>query len=206
MTDTPAPATTADNPTDGRAARARRTRDAVVDAILALIEEGDLRPTAQRVAERAGVSLRTVFQHFEDLDGLHAAAADRQVQRVFALARPVPRGGPLAPRLDAFVAQRARLLEAISPVRRSAVLLEPWAPEIHARLRAVRALGRREVERVFEPELAPRPPAARRELLEAMTVAASWSAWEALRAHQGLSPVQARRVMARTLRALLKEA
>jgi len=206
MTETPTATTHSEAPADGRAARAQRTRDAVVDAILALIEQGDLRPTAQRVAERAGVALRTVFQHFEELDALHAAAADRQVQRVFALARPVPRGGPLAPRLDAFVAQRARLLEAISPVRRSALLLEPWAPEIHARLRAVRALGRREVQRVFEPEITARPPAERRELLEAMTVAASWSAWEALRAHQGLSPAQARRVIARTLRALLKEA
>jgi len=199
-------ATTAGRALDGRAARAERTRDAVVDALLALIEEGDLRPTAQRVAGRAGVSLRSVFQHFEQLDELHAAAADRQVQRVFSMARPVPREGPLDARLDAFVAQRARVLEAISPVRRSAVLSEPWAPEIAKRLRAVRRLGRREIERVFEPELTRRPPAARRELVEAMTVAASWSAWEALRTHQDLSPAQARRVMARTLRALLKEA
>lgn len=201
-----APPTLADRALDGRAARAERTRDAVVDALLTLIEEGDLRPTAQRVAGRAGVSLRSVFQHFDQLDELHAAAADRQVQRVFSMARPVPREGPLGPRLGAFVAQRARVLEAISPVRRSAVLSEPWAPEIAKRLRAVRRLGRREVERVFEPELKRRSPAQRRELLEALTVAASWSAWEAMRSHQELSPAQARRVVARTLRALLKEA
>src|SRR3989304_5263636 len=60
---------------DGRSARAARTRDAVVEALLTLIEEGDLRPTAQRVAEHARVSLRSVFQHFRDLESLFAAAA-----------------------------------------------------------------------------------------------------------------------------------
>ncbi len=198
--------TTIDRARDGRAARADRTREAVVDAMLALIEEGDLRPTAQRVAERAGVSLRSVFQHFEQLDELQAAAADRQVKRVFSLARPVSRESPLDSRIDAFVAQRARLMEAISPVRRSAVLSEPWAPEIAKRLRAVRRLGRREVEVVFGRELGRVRPPARRELLEALAVTASWSSWEALRVHQGLTPAAARRVMARMFRALLKEA
>ncbi|HYM14643.1 MAG TPA: TetR/AcrR family transcriptional regulator [Dehalococcoidia bacterium] len=199
-------ATTTTTATDGRAARAGRTRAAVVDAMLALIEEGDLRPTAQRVAERAGVSLRSVFQHFDQLDELHAAVADRQVQRVLALARPVPRTGPLDVRIDAFVAQRARILEAISPVRRSAVLAEPWAPEIARRLSAVRQRGRREVELVFAPELERLPAAPRRELLDALAVAASWPTWEALRAHHGLAPAAARRVVARTVRALLEEA
>lgn len=174
--------------------------------MLALIEEGDLRPTAQRVAERAGVSLRSVFQHFDQLDALQAAVADRQVQRIFAGLRRVPRDGPLQTRVEDFVAQRTRLLEQISPVRRSAVLAEPWSPEIAKRLRAVRNLGRREVEVVFAAELQPLRPAERRETLEALAVAASWSSWEALRSHQGLTPAAARRVMARTFRALLEEA
>ena len=44
---------------DGRLGRGTRARTAVVDALLDLIEEGDLRPTAPRIAERAGVSLRS---------------------------------------------------------------------------------------------------------------------------------------------------
>ncbi|MHB8515314.1 MAG: TetR/AcrR family transcriptional regulator, partial [Dehalococcoidia bacterium] len=86
------------------------------------------------------------------------------------------------------------------------VLSEPWAPEIAKRLRAARRLGRREVERVFERELERCGPVERHHLLEALTVAASWSSWEALRTHQQLTPKDARRVVARTLRALLKEA
>src|SRR5438132_352803 len=67
---------------DGRTARALRTREAIVDASIALVDEGDLRPTAPRIAERAKVSVRSVFQHFDDLEGLYAAVGDRLVERL----------------------------------------------------------------------------------------------------------------------------
>ncbi len=190
---------------DGRAERGERTRDAVVDALLLLLDDGFLRPSARQISERAGVSLRTVFHHFDDLDALHSAASDRQIERLVALTKPLARTGPLASRIDAFVAARARLHEAIAPVRRAALLSEPFSPAIASRLRWVRVRGRREAERVFAIELDRRPVTDRRELLEAVTVVSSWSAWEALRAHQGLSMPQARRIMARTVMALLKE-
>ncbi len=80
---------------DGRRARALRARDAIVDALLDLMQEGQVRPTAAQIAARAGVSLRTVFQHFRDLEALFAAAADRQTARLLALAGEVPATGPL---------------------------------------------------------------------------------------------------------------
>src|SRR5262249_44810690 len=159
---------------DGRLARRETTRSAVVDALLALIEEGDRRPTAPRIAERAGVSLRSVFQHFTDLEALFAVAADRQTARIAALVPPVPVAGPLRRRIDVFVAQRARGCEAITPVRRTALLLEPFSREIAGRLQRGRTLARDEVGRVFARELARRRPAARRELLEALTVVGAW--------------------------------
>jgi hypothetical protein len=64
-------------PSDGRVARSHRSRRAIVDAMRALHAEGDLRPTAPRVAERAGVSLRTVWQQFADM--AQAGSADRGV-------------------------------------------------------------------------------------------------------------------------------
>src|SRR5258705_9594197 len=63
---------------DRRVARAVATRTAGVDALLRLLEEGDLRPPAPRIAARAGVSLRSVVHHFAHLESLFAAAADRQ--------------------------------------------------------------------------------------------------------------------------------
>jgi AcrR family transcriptional regulator len=194
----------ADVQSDGRLARGARARTAVVDALLDLLEEGDLRPTAPRIAERAGISLRSVFHHFADLEALFAAAAERQTTRWRGLVRPIGPDGPLATRLAAFVRQRARVLEAVSPVRRAALRMEPFSPEIRARLQQVRELGRRDVERVFAHELAARRPAARRELLAALQATSSWPTWESLRAHQGLTAARARRVLTRILAALFE--
>ena len=190
---------------DGRSARAARTRDAVVEALLTLIEEGDLRPTAQRVAEQARVSLRSVFQHFRDLESLFAAAADRQVERLGPAPLDLPPSAPLEKRLDAFVAARSRILEQISPVRRAARLQEPFSEEIAQRLRWSRNAFRTEAERLFAPELALRPESERRGLLAALATASDWNAWEALRQHNELSVQEARRAMRRTMHALLRE-
>jgi AcrR family transcriptional regulator len=194
----------ADRVVDGRAARAARTSNAVVEAWLNLIEEGDLRPGAARIAERAGVSVRSVFHHFEDLETLYATAAERQLRRVADLAPP-PVDGSLSERITGFVDARSHMLEAIGPVRRAAVLNEPFSPALATRLQWARARARDEVARSFDAELSLRKAADRRELLAAMTAASEWSTWEALRAHQGLSVAQARGAMKRTIAALLRE-
>lgn len=196
-------ASAAGNLKDGRTARAARTRTAIADATLSLLEEGVLQPTAPQVAERAGVSLRSVFQHFADMEGLYSSVAARQIERVMASVTRIPRDGPLHVRIAAFVAERARLHEAVTPVRRAALLVEPFSETIAARLGETRRRGRREVERVFGLELATLSVSDRREITEALTVVSSWSAWEALRVHQGLSVPAASRVMARALTALL---
>ena len=188
---------------DGRIARGARARAAIVDALLGLIEAGELRPSAARIAERAGVSLRSVFQHFRDVESLFAAMADRQRERLAPLMDSVPGDGPLETRLEAFVAARARLLESIAPVRRAALLTEPFSRELGNRLGAFRRQKAEEVRRVFATELASRPPAARRRLLAALVAVSSWSTWQALRDHQGLSPAQARRVVHHVLGTLL---
>ena len=189
--------------TDGRIARGARARAAIVDALLELIEAGELRPSAARIAERAGVSLRSVFQHFRDVESLFAAMADRQRERLAPLMDSVPGAGPLEKRLGAFVAARTRLLESIAPVRRAALLTEPFSRELGNRLGAFRRQKAEEVRRVFATELASRPPAARRRLLAALVAVSSWSTWQALRDHQGLSPAQARRVVHHMLGTLL---
>ena len=190
---------------DGRAARAQRTRRAVVDALLALIDEGDVRPTAPRIAERAGVSLRSIFQHFTDLEALFSAASEREMERLLALVRPLPLDGPLDARIEAFVAQRARVLESVTPVRRAALLQEPFSAELQATRDRLLAMARGEVESVFQPELARHAKRDRAELLAALDAVSSWDMWESLRAHQRLSVGRARRVLARTLRALLSD-
>jgi TetR/AcrR family transcriptional regulator of autoinduction and epiphytic fitness len=198
MTPTAPPA-----PIDGRTARAERTRDAVVDALLALIGEGDLRPTGARIAERAGVSLRSVFQHFEDLESLLAAAVARQVGRISELFGPLPTDGPLGERARALVDQRATLYEFITPTRRAAVLREPFSPTLSRGHDLLLRSSAAQLDRVFDAELSALAPSERREVAAALAAVTAWETWENLRARQHLAVPAANRVMSRTVIALL---
>jgi len=188
---------------DGRVARAERSREAVAAAVLSLLDEGNLRPTRQQVADRAGVSLRLVHLHFREREALFAAAAALQNRRISRGIRAVAQDGPLAGRVRAFCRERAELLEAIAPVRRAAQLEEPFSPQLQQTMSAWRRLKREQVERVFARELGRRRGRARAEVSAAAATAASWSVWQELRGDQGLSVDEARRVMERTLEALL---
>jgi TetR/AcrR family transcriptional regulator of autoinduction and epiphytic fitness len=188
---------------DGRLARSARTRRAVVDALLDLLGEGHLRPTAARIAERAGVSLRLVFHHFDDLDAIYAELADRQAERVKPLTLPISVALPLARRIEKFSAQRGRLLETLSPVRRAAVLMEPFRPALAKRLKHARDLARAAALAAFAPELSKLAVDEKHATAAALDVVTSWPAWEQMRRHQSLSETEARAVMAATIRALL---
>lgn len=190
-------------PIDGRTARAARTRSAIVDATVALVEEGDLRPTAPRIAQRAGVSVRSVFQHFDDLPTLYTAVVQRVYERLAVLVAPIDATLPLANRIDTFVRQRAALLEAVTPFRRAAAVHGPFAVEIRRATAKGGAFLRAEVEATFAAELGRTPGRGRRELLDALAAACSWGVWEALRTEAGASAEHARAVMGRTVRSLL---
>jgi len=190
-------------PLDGRLARSARTRHAVVDALLDLLNEGDLRPTAARIAERAGVSLRLVFHHFDDLEAIYSELADRQAERVKPLTKPIDVALPFARRIELFSTQRGRVLETLSPVRRSAVLMEPFRPALAKRLKHARDLMRAAAIAAFQPELTRIAAEERRTRIAALDVMTSWTAWEQMRRHQGLSEIEAREVMATSIRALL---
>ncbi|HEX4491591.1 MAG TPA: TetR/AcrR family transcriptional regulator [Acidimicrobiia bacterium] len=189
---------------DGRSARARRTRDAVVRALLGLIAEGDLRPTAGRIAERAGISLRSVYVHFEDLDDLFLAAAREQRTRVGALVRPLSTDGPFEDRLVAFSNQRTAVLDAIAPVAKATALQEPWSPALANATRYARRQGRVELERVFAIELDALGPETRARTLDACDALTSSESWEFLRVRRNLGLAAATATVTDTLRALLR--
>jgi AcrR family transcriptional regulator len=192
--------------TDGRSARAARTRDAVVEALLSLLDDGNFRPTARQVAERAGVSLRSVYVHFDDLEDLFTAAAHSHFERVRDLVESIPGDGPLESRLDAFVRQRERIHEASAQVRRAAVLQEPFSPALAQVLSLGRQFSRAEIETVFAPELGRREGADRNRLLLELEVVSNASTWEALRLQHDLPSGNTREVVADMLRALLGDA
>jgi TetR/AcrR family transcriptional regulator, regulator of autoinduction and epiphytic fitness len=190
-------------PADGRAARAQRTREAIVDACIALVEQGDLRPTAPRIAERAGVSVRSVFQHFDDLPSLHIAVTESIAARMAALVVPIDATLPLEDRIAHFVEERANLFEAMTPFRVAAGVHGPFAPEIRRAVRAGSAFLRSEMEQVFAPELARVPTSARTDVADALAAASSWATWDTLRTEWEDDGERARAVLTRLIRAVL---
>jgi AcrR family transcriptional regulator len=187
---------------DGRRARRHRSRDLAVDALLDLLNEGVIRPTAQQVAERSGVSLRSIFRIFDDVESLNAAACARQVTRVRHLFIDVPAEGSLDRRIDQVVAINGRLYESFAPVLRAALRTAPESPAVQDTLARARGWVRAEVERVFAEELA----SSHRDTVSALELALSFEAWDQLRAAQGLSSARTSATVTRLLRGLLDPA
>jgi TetR/AcrR family transcriptional regulator of autoinduction and epiphytic fitness len=169
---------------DGRTVRAERTRRALVDALLSLLDEGMLRPTAEQIAARAGVSERSLFQHFSDREQLFEAVARQQYERVLPTMQPIDASLSLTERIDALVDQRARLYELSKGVRRAALLLEPDSGAVARWLATARKAGAADVERVFRSELQATPENERAVLRAALVSASAWTAWESYRFHQ----------------------
>jgi AcrR family transcriptional regulator len=190
-------------PLDGRIARSHRTRAAIVDALVGLLEEGNVQPTIEEIAARASVAPRTVFQHYADREALFAAVSAHRSAHLDGLMGAIDAGGDLESRIAEVVAQRARVFEWIGPVRRAALLMEPFSEGAHLALESFRTAKREEVARVFATEIAACPQRERATLVAALAAAASWSSWAALREQQGLDVEQASAALHRTLHALL---
>ena len=139
---------------DGRTARRDRNRELVLDAAIELFTENDLAPDAASVAERSGVSLRSVYRYFEDHDSLVRAAIARHAERIAPLLVIPDLGvGPFDVRVERLVAARMRLYEAAAPTARVAVLRAPDNPPLREQMDRLRATLRAQTEAMFEPEL-----------------------------------------------------
>ena len=183
---------------DGRTARSERTRNAIVDAHVALILSGDLRPTADRIAKQAGVSLRALWSHFADMEALFAASGERILVQRDEAHRAVPVDLPLAARIDAYCHQRARLLEHIAPAAKASALKEPFSPALQSYRRSHVERVRTELKILFGGEIN-----GDETLLAALTATSMWPTWGTMRDAMGLDQEAARRVLIRTVTALL---
>ncbi len=175
-------ATSPDLPIDGRMKRSERSREAIVQAMLELIAEGSLSPTAQQVAERANVGVRTVFRHFNDMDTLFATMNDRLTEQVESLFVADVQTGPLANRLDGLLEHRLALFEKLAPYLRSSSLQRARSAFLQAQHdRNVRAL-RRDLRR-WLPEVESAPC----EVADGLEMTLSFESFNRLRSDQRLS-------------------
>jgi AcrR family transcriptional regulator len=190
--------------TDGRHARRSRNREAVVDAYLDLIRAGNPHPSIADVAERSGVSHRSVFRYFADRDELTRTAIERQQ----AFLRPLlsltaAPDLPFDDRLAGFLERRLDLFEAMAPVARLSRSLVLTQPLIAEQLTSSRAFLRSQVEHLFEAELSQLDADARRAALGAIDVLTSFESVELLREDRGWSRDDVRDLLDRSIRTLL---
>lgn len=190
---------------DGRSRRRDRNREAVVEALLDIYREGDLAPSVETIAARAGISVRSLFRYFEDIDALVRTAVISQ-QRHLAplLTLDIPLDLPFEQRLRRFVAARVRLLEGIGEVGRVSRSLVALQPRVIEGLTEVRASLRDQLTTAFGPELAALPDDGKPAAIAAADVVTSWESYDLLRNDQRLSKAKAAGVMRTALVALLR--
>jgi AcrR family transcriptional regulator len=184
---------------DGRHARKARTREAILKALLELLDEGVPEPTAAQIAERAQVAVRSIAQHFRTREQLMLAVAQLHVARQPEPARKTL-NGPLAPRLEQFIHTRAQELESSRAMRRAATRAADSSEAISTALADVSRRRRAALGTALGKELARRPPWVR----QAAETLTSGPAWDVLRGDQKLSVSAAEATLVQTLKQLLE--
>jgi AcrR family transcriptional regulator len=190
--------------TDGRRLRRAVNREAVVDALLDLYQEGNLRPGTDEIAERAGISPRSLFRYFEDTDDLVSEAITRQLGRALPLVQlDIGPGDGFEERVTALVAQRTRLFDTVGQAARVGRLRAPFQPRIAQTLSESRRFLRGQLRALFAAELEAMGVERATWALASSDVLASFETYHLLRTDQGLSADEASAVVSRSLSALL---
>jgi AcrR family transcriptional regulator len=156
---------------ESTAATGERILDAAIEVFWELPPEG---VTLDEVARRAGVTVQTVIRRFGGRDGLFAAAAARETERVRAQRYQAPIGdvhGAVRVLLDHYEEMGDRVMRLLAD--------EDRVPELRSITDEGRAFHREWCARVFEPS-------SRRRLAQIVAVCDVYT-WKLLRRDAGLS-------------------
>ncbi|MDP2331993.1 MAG: hypothetical protein Q8M19_14985 [Reyranella sp.] len=172
---------------DGRRRRSLRTRQVIIEAYLGLLRENPQVPTGAQIAERAGCSLRSIFERFTDLDKLGLAVIDH----VIGLGLSTPVGdraeGDRQSRLRFQVETRARICEGWLPMWRVLMRHQHEGDAVKARIHWVREAIRARLKLMYRPELSVLSEAERARMLIALEALTDFEAWGQMRGRHGLS-------------------
>jgi AcrR family transcriptional regulator len=188
--------------TDGRVLRGARNHALIVQALYELIRDGDLQPTAEQVAKRAGVGTRTVFRQFADLDSLYESLSIRLQGELLALVDLTPPTGKVQEDVPVLVSRRARLFEHLAPFRRAGRLVRHTSAYLQDQDATITAIFRDALRDILGPHVAEGDA----DTLEALDALLSFEAWDRLRDQQELGVKRAEQVLVRATIALLKGA
>jgi len=194
------------NVRDERIIKGQSIRRSLVQATLDLVQTGDTEPSAGAIAMIAGLSSRTLSQHYPDLSDLYAEAFDLAVSRAFSADRPVDPAAPLASRITLLVSDRAQLFEEWLPFWSFADRVRRLAPAIGAGVARLRQVLRERLAVWFAAELESLDPEARSAGLDSLDRAFGFDSWMNLRERQRLSPMRASRTWRFTAETIVHQA
>jgi AcrR family transcriptional regulator len=179
---------------DGRRERSRSSRSRIVSALLDLVGKGEVSPSAAQVAEVAGVGLRSVFRHFEDMDALYREMGEVIEARILPILLQQPEGASWKDKILDLAERRAKIFETIMPYRISANLRRFESPYL---MQDYRRMLRLEGESID----AHLPEAVRGDVTGArgLNVILSFHTWRLLRHDQQLPVEEAKAVVRRLL-------
>jgi AcrR family transcriptional regulator len=188
---------------DGRRLRSERTKQLIIEAFLSLLRENPRIPTATHVAERAGYSVRSVFERFPDLLALRIAATDRAFAEGMALAVPRHIEGDREARLRSQVETRSQTCEKWLPLWRAVNANQGEAESLKLRIKLMREAIRQRIELMYRPELETLHEPARRNTVIAIEAITEFESWGRMRELYGLSIDDACAVWRRAIDKLL---
>jgi AcrR family transcriptional regulator len=191
---------------DGRVLRAARTRERIINATIDLIRGGEATPRVIDIARTAGVSTRSIFQHFDDTEALFAAVAQQVVEALLPLSKPIDPALPWEDRLAGLMQMRIQVNEALLPFRRAVALHQPRSSNVASGVAAGRLFARERTETAFAPELSQLAEDERKQVIDALLAASDWQMWFGLRTTYGLDLDTAASTMQRMVGAIVTEA
>lgn len=189
-----------DTASDGRKARSQRSREHIVDALFTLIEAGDMDPSAVSVAEEAGVGLRTVFRHFDDMDGLYREMSERLEREILPLVMTPWEAQGWRDRIHELIGRRASIYERIMPLKTAAGLRRFGSPQLGHAYRQFLTMEQAGLRAIL-----PESVARDETLVGALELLTGFQAWRRLRQDQQLPAATAEAVLIRSVDALLKD-
>lgn len=159
--------------------------------MLSLYASGNLDPSSDEIAERAGLSPRSLFRYFDDLDDLVRVAISRQYERLQPVTKlDLSTTDPIAERIARLVAQRIRLFDRIGSVGIVSRVRAPFQPLIANELALSRSILRRQLEQLFALELAELSPTSAAGAIATIDVLTSYESLHLMRDDQQLTHSQ----------------
>jgi len=177
---------------DGRRLRSERTKQLIIEAYLALLRERPEIPTSAEIAKRAGYSVRSVFERFDDLLALSFAAADYALAAGLAQATIRDLDGDRAARIRSQVETRAGICEQWLPLWRVLLHNQNESEHLKVRIGRMRDAVWARLALMYRAELGTLPDNERKMLLIALEQLTDFESWGRMRERHGLSVEEAR--------------